>query len=201
MGLPPARVTELLNGTREVQVPELIPMAAFLNMDVGELLSALTRRRAGLVFRQPLLEVRGRVQAGDWREALEWPLEDRYQVPMPIPERFRAYKVFGLEVGGDSMDEVYPPGSVLQCVPIMDYTVPLKSGDRVIVQRRRANGEIEATVKELVEDGPKRWLIARSKNPIHRAPIMFPGSDTKTEDADVIAIVIGYYVNESGGEI
>ena len=197
MGLPPPRVTDLIDGKRDVHIEELGPMATYLGMDVETLLSVLTRKQRKILFKQPLLEVRGRVRAGDWREAYEWPPDDRYQVPMPIPARYKSNQVFGLEVGGDSMDEVYPEGAVLLCVPILEYPDPLVTGNRVIVQRRRSNSEIEATVKELVDDGDKRWLIARSKNPIHRAPIIFSKTDLKTEGAEVIAVVVGYFVDET----
>lgn len=194
MGLPPARVTEMMNGIRAVAVTELGPMSSFLQMHVAELLSALTKGTESIQLSQPLLEVRGRVQAGVWREAYEWPSDERYQVPMPIPERFRHLPTFGLLVGGDSMDEVYPEGAILICVPIDNYPDNLKSGIRVIVQRTRRSGEVEATVKEYVEDGPRKWLMARSRNPIYRAPIYFEGPEA--ESVEVLAVVVGYFKDE-----
>ena len=194
MDLPPARVTEILKGTRVVALTELVPMASFLQMRVMELFQALTRGTEAVELSQPLLEVRGRVQAGDWREAFEWLPDERYQVPMPIPERFRHLPYFGLEVGGDSMDEVYPEGAVLMCIPLEVFPGPLKTGTRVIVERTRKD-EVEATVKEYVEDGDNRWLIARSKNPIHRAPIYLNGSDE--DEARVLAVVVGFYKDET----
>jgi SOS-response transcriptional repressor LexA len=195
MGLPPARVTEILKGDRDIAVSELGVLASYLQMHVKDLISALTRNDQRLSFDQPLLEVRGRVQAGDWREAVEWPPNERYQVEMATPERFKDRQVFGLVVGGDSMDEVYPPGAVLMCVPLEAYGMPLKTGNRVIVQRQRKNGDYEATVKEYVEDGDMRWLIARSKNPIHRAPIVINGADT--DSAQILAVVVASYKDES----
>lgn len=197
MALPPSRVTEILNGKREVALSELVPMASFLQMHVGELFGALTKANGEIEFEQPLLEVRGRVQAGVWREATEWSLVERYQVPMPIPERFRHLPSFGLLVGGDSMDEVYPEGAVLRCVPIDEYPDPLTTGIRVIVERRRRSGEVEATVKEYVKDGHREWLMARSRNPAHRAPIYLDSGDP--EEVKVLAVVVGYYKDETRG--
>ncbi len=92
------------------------------------------------------------------------------------------------------MNEVYPPGAVIWCVPIDNYPMRILTGNKVVVQRTNRRGEFEATVKEYVEDGPRKWLIARSTNPIHRAPIYLDGSET--EEARILAIVVGYHVTE-----
>lgn len=194
VGIPPPRVTEIIKGTRQVSVPELVPMAEFLRMPVGDLILALTKKGGEIESKQPLLEVRGRVQAGVWSEAFEWQKNERYQVPMPIPKRFRDLPSFGLVVGGDSMDEIYPEGAVLLCIPIESYPDPLKTGMRVIVQRTRKNGDVEATVKEYARDGERIWLMSRSRNPAHRAPIYLDGPDT--EKTEVLAVVAGYYKEE-----
>lgn len=117
----------------------------------------------------PRLFVVGEVQAGVFNEA--WKLsEDEWQVytgradvAAPVSKRF------GLRVVGDSMDQVYPPGTTLDCVEY-DYNEVIPSGKRVIVQRTRVTGTVESTVKELVrDDSGVEWLVPRSTNPNHRA--------------------------------
>lgn len=119
----------------------------------------------------PQLYVIGEVAAGLFKEAWRLDPEDwvaytgRADVASPIEKRF------GLKVVGDSMDLLYPPGTVLDCVefdPFHDAPVP--SGKRVVIHRVKNDGTTESTVKELVRDADGiEWLVPRSSNPSHRA--------------------------------
>jgi len=117
----------------------------------------------------PRLFVVGKVAAGVFSEQWRWDeskweaFTGRSDVKAPLKDRF------GLEVSGDSMNLVYPEGTILECVWYFgDEVIP--NGKRVIVQRTRDDGTLEATVKELVrdEDGIE-WLVPRSSNPVHQA--------------------------------
>jgi hypothetical protein len=67
------------------------------------------------------------------------------------------------------MDLLYPPGTILECVNYFGDE-PIPSGKRVIVQRTKVDGSLEATVKELVRDAEGvEWLVPRSSNPVHQA--------------------------------
>jgi phage repressor protein C with HTH and peptisase S24 domain len=111
----------------------------------------------------------GKVAAGvfseEWRKPEdEWEaFTGRADVDAPMKDRF------GLEVWGDSMDLIYPPGTILECVNYFgDEVIP--AGKRVIVQRTKADGTQESTVKELVRDADgTEWLVPRSSNPMHQA--------------------------------
>lgn len=120
--------------------------------------------------------VRGRVQAGEWREALEWPEDDWYSVSITPDPRFHAkLQRFALEVGGDSMDKIYPSGSVIICLRYADLGRWPEPGERVVVIRRNRHLEIEATVKELDKDNRGQlWLWPRSTSPEHQQPIAIP---------------------------
>jgi phage repressor protein C with HTH and peptisase S24 domain len=84
------------------------------------------------------------------------------------------------------MDLLYPPGTVLDCVEYHgEHVVP--SGKRVIVQRTRKDGTVEATVKELVRDEQgAEWLVPRSHNPVHQA---IRGDTPDSPDIDRVEIV------------
>jgi phage repressor protein C with HTH and peptisase S24 domain len=137
----------------------------------------------------PRLFVVGEVAAGVFKEA--WKLDEadweaftgRPAVDAPVRDRF------GLQVAGDSMDLLYPPGTILECVNYYGDE-PIPSGKRVIVQRTKLDGTIEATVKELVRDAEGvEWLVPRSSNPMHQA---FRGDAPTLGIArvEVIAIVV-----------
>lgn len=134
----------------------------------------------------PRLFVKGEVAAGIWKEAWEIPEDEwemftgRADVAAPLQKRF------GLRVVGNSMDQVYPPGTVLECVQYGgDEIIP--SGKRVIVLRTKVGGAVEATVKELVrDDDGVEWLVPRSHNPAYQA---FRGDRPDSPDIASIEIV------------
>lgn len=142
------------------------------------------------------LEIRGAVQAGEWKEAVEWPREDWRMVYVPRPDGHKSY--YGLVAEGTSMDQIYPPGTILVCVPIMIYDHALTDRMKVVVERRDASGLIEATVKELRqhEDGSV-WLWPRSNDPRFQAPIPMPQPDIEagtpaagTDDIRITGVVV-----------
>lgn len=141
----------------------------------------------------PQLFVKGEVQAGVWKEAWEYDADEwevftgRADVSASMRSRY------GLRIVGESMNEVYPPGSIVECVAY-EGDDELPSGRRVVVQRTRFDGQIETTVKELVrgEDGAE-WLVPRSTNPAFQA---FRGDQPDSPDiasVEIIAVVIGSY--------
>jgi transcriptional regulator with XRE-family HTH domain len=138
-------------------------------------------------------EVRGVVAAGVWAAAYELPEEERafYSggTHVDAPEGAR----FGLVAKGASMNLVYPSGTILDCVQIEAFG-QLKSGSRVIVERRRYDGDVEATVKEYVigEDG-REWLVPRSSDPAFQTAISANDPGPEISEIKVIAVVVGSY--------
>lgn len=145
-------------------------------------------------YGQPAMQrfyVRGAVAAGVWTEAYEWPKSEWIPYSAFPRTEHVDHSRFGLMVEGESMDQIYPPGTVLDCLKMFEMT-DLHNGCRVIVERVRLDGEMEATVKEYLksEDG-RVWLIPRSNNPAFQSPIALdsPGVD----EVRIAAIVIGSY--------
>lgn len=95
------------------------------------------------------------------------------------------------------MDLNFPPGTILDCLSIFDLGVEPESGDVVIVERIRADGMRERTVKAFHRDDDGRtWLLARSTKPEFQTPIEVgkPDADHDGDEAvQVIAYVIGSY--------
>lgn len=115
--------------------------------------------------------VLGTVQAGAWVEAIEWPLDERYTIAVPFGGT-QYENAYGLEVRGDSMNKIYPDGTIIFVVNIYDFDGELLNGHRVVCERTDAAGNVEATVKQLViEDDGSAWLWPRSTSPQHQQPI------------------------------
>jgi len=141
------------------------------------------------------VEVRGSVAAGVWHEAWEWAEEDRFTFTgSPEATRVRSPHRFGLRVDGESMNLRYPPGTLLDCVSVYALDNEPANGKRVIVERRRLDGMVEATIKKLVvgEDG-KKWLVAESSHPEYQAPIDAFNGDPLVSETRIIAVVVGSY--------
>ena len=138
----------------------------------------------------PTLYVKGEVKAGHWKEAWEVSEDDwerytgRADVQAPLKERF------GLRVVGDSMNEVYPQGTILDCVAYYGGA-DIPNGKRVIVQRTRNGDECETTVKEYFRDPEGiEWLVPRSENPAFQTPFRADQPEAGIDHITVIAIVV-----------
>jgi transcriptional regulator with XRE-family HTH domain len=140
------------------------------------------------------IRIVGNVRAGHWAEALELPEDEQVGFFAPPLEGFQDRARFGLRVVGHSMDRLYPPGSVVDCVEIREGD--LEPGCRFIVERVDKDGMIEATVKELQVGLDGQWLLyPRSHHPDHQSPVVWDPENT--ESVRIVALVVGSYQRES----
>lgn len=104
----------------------------------------------------------GYVQAGDWREAIRWDHDDRYDVVVPRDQHLEGVRLEGYEVRGPSMNKIYPEGTVVIVASIVDTEEDFIPDKRYAIVRERA-GEVEATVKKYhIDESGKRWLMPES---------------------------------------
>lgn len=166
-------------------------LAELLGEDVRELLGSPSD--TSFVNLGQRLMVRGSVAAGVWREAFEWPQEDWFPYTGGAHVTVDPKRRFGLRCDGESMNEVYPPGTILDCVSIFDTDQPA-SGRNVVVLRRRVDESVEATVKQyLVDEGGREWLVPRSRNPAFQTPIPMDQQESGVIEVRIIALVVGSY--------
>jgi transcriptional regulator with XRE-family HTH domain len=170
-------------GQREPKFEQLFRLASILDVDVAALLS-----KDAAVPLGPTLYVKGDVQAGVWRAAIEYPASDWVAFTGRADVTAEQEHRFGLRVIGDSMDLIYPEGTILECVSLFGRA-EATPGKRVIVIRRDLHGESEATVKELVQQDGELWLVPRSSNPIH-APIRLGAAEPGIEETRIAAVVV-----------
>lgn len=137
------------------------------------------------------LWVAGHVEAGAFREAIEWDQSLWYAVDVPVPDRFRRLAK-ALEVRGPSMNMDYPPGSIVIWVDVLDSRPP-RDGDHVIVYAYAADETVEATVKELRVVEGKRWLWPKSYDPGFQAPIDPENPSDHIVRIEMQGIVVGDY--------
>lgn len=189
IGVEQPTVQRWEKGKREPDLGQLNKLAEVLNVEISELLvpsSSLQTVPLG-----PKLFVKGEVAAGKWCEAYELPQDEwqtftgRADVDVDLKHRF------GLRVEGDSMDMLYPEGTIVECVSVFSE-VDLEPGKRVVVIREDDKGLLEATVKELVETDGELWLVPRSTNPSH-APWKVSEPPTGTIEVRITAVVVASF--------
>ncbi len=188
LGADQSTVQRWESGKRTPDLNDMVAIAKALGVPAQELFVISNVAPLG-----PTLRVKGIVAAGVWREALELPEDDwasftgRPDITANMEHRF------GLRVEGDSMNEVYPHGTVVECVSVMGRA-EIVSGKRVIVLRENDRGDFEATVKELlIEDDGTHWLIPRSTNPAFQSPIRMGQREPGIVETRIIALVVGSY--------
>lgn len=191
-GLSEGAVKAILSGhSRHPRYDTLEKLAAVLGCTVSDLIDDERPVDEKLGPALALVPVTGRVQAGAWVEAIEWPRSDWFEIAAPPDRRYPGVARFGLVVRGPSMDLLYPDGTILICVSLDDLGRSARSGERVVCQRRRGRGEYEITVKEYVVRNGSRWLVPHSTDPRYQSPIeLHPGDHA---DLSLAALVIGSY--------
>lgn len=156
-------------------IEKMAKVAAALGVDVDDLLDAAGMKNAAgrpSPLRRPEVtycRVIGQVEAGSWREALEWLPERQYEIPVLKDNRYPGARRFGLLLGGDSMNLLYPmPRTVIICVPFLDIERAPQPGEIVVAQRQR-HDLFEATCKAFTMNGDAAYLEPRSNNASHKA--------------------------------
>jgi len=191
-GVGRATVSLWMSGhTKKLEGPNLTKASRALGVDPHWLATGEGRKRplsGGNV--EPGPDIRGQVPLISWVQAGKWcGIVDTFHPCDGEKMIFSTKKVgphaFALRVKGDSMESpagrpTYPEGSII----IVDPGVDAVHGSRVIVRLDRSD---EATFKQLVVDGGKRYL--KPLNP--RYPIL-----EMTDDAVVCGVVVQTIIDE-----
>jgi Peptidase S24-like len=143
------------------------------------------------------------VQAGVWREQVEWAPADCFEarVGPPVVEGVR----YGVVVEGRSMDRKLPPGTILQCVRLIGSGLKPRDGDYVIVERKQgALRELTCKRLSILPDGEYR-LLAESTLPEFAEPIPVGKPDREAPDDDnqqirIVAIAVRAHLDLFGLE-
>ena len=198
-GVSSALVKKIEQGQRDKSL-KIVELAAALKVSV-EYLHGQTENKKPTMSHTPelvpvsgkLLRVVGMVEAGTWREATQFADGERPEYPVAENPAFLGFDQFLLAVAGESMNVVYPPGTLLHCVRLafQPRNLPIGDGDHLIVQRER-HGLYETTVKEL--EGGKLW--PRSHDPRFVEPVAV--GEHEGDRVEVVALVIGSYFPRPG---
>lgn len=178
------RITDIINGERNIKAEEIPRIARYFDVDPLVLLDVIAGEADPILLHEgsnktaPLI---GYVEAGVYGEATEIPYDD--QTHHHIPTAVQGFEnVFALEVRGESMNQVFPHGSILFCVKPKDDAQQRElvyHGQYVIVRRHGAHG-FESTVKQIeITPTGETWAWPRSDDNRFKTPwqIHWPSDD------------------------
>lgn len=207
---------------RQPSVEKLAKVATALGTTVDDLLAAGGIDQVTAVGRTPRImfsKVVGEVEAGAWREALEWPDDRQFEIPLLKIAKYPDARTYGLRLAGDSMDRFYPlPNTIVICIPFLDIERGPLPGEVVIAQRQR-HDLFEASCKVFAQSADAAYLEPRSTNPAHQrlrlarskaeldaarlrreSVAVLDGAMEAPRDTDIINItglVVGAYVEQT----
>lgn len=188
-GLGPDFIRKLKNAKNFPKTDAIFKLAKALDTDVNYFLEVIddnitrpliSKNNALTPIPLKTVYIRGQVQAGNWTEATEWSREKWVPVPMPIDPKYEDLPAFALYVKGDSMNLLYPEGSIVIAIKFSDLGRNPENGECVVTIRRDPLTDCyEATLKivQIREDGSV-LLWPRSNNPDFTKPIQLPRMTT-----------------------
>jgi len=136
-----------------------------------------------------MVPVLGTVQAGLFAVIPDDP-EPAGFVPLVLPG-FEAASLYALRIVGESMNRVYPDGTIVIVCPAAE--IGIRDGDHVIVRHVR-NGLAETTVKEVVQEKAGVSLWPRSTDPAFQAPVRLARDADADDGHEIIGVVVSSYV-------
>lgn len=140
------------------------------------------------------LPVLGTVAGGVWIEAAA--VARRRTIPIAPDPNYPAESQFALIISGQSVNKVAQDGEYIHCVDIVKAGLSPRSGDLVVVERKRG-GMHETTVKRLTRVNGHWELRPESDSDEFQDSI--PYSDDASAEVELRAVVIGSYTLISRG--
>jgi SOS-response transcriptional repressor LexA len=176
-GLERTYIRDIVEGKkRSIRSDKIEGLARALQMDPAELGGGASVEPG---FR--LVPVMGYLQAGAFAETWEWSEDQVYRVPVPDEPALKRVTLHAGELRGPSMNRWRPEGTVIIYADAIDTGEVLVPGKRYVIERERADGLREATVKKLWRDeSGKLWLLPESDDPRFQTPIAIEGNEDDT---------------------
>ncbi|MES2782990.1 MAG: S24 family peptidase [Pseudomonadota bacterium] len=170
-------------------------LAAAMDMDVNEFILTPTPR-GGPVY----IKVVGAVEAGAWREQSQWPDDQQYEV-RALQSDFPELDRFGLVVMGYSMDKLFAPGVVLDCLklPFSGESPITPTPGQIVIAQHNRGGLCEMTCKRLGRETDGQWyLMPESTKAEHqeKIPIGAPDENYALDDGIVIVGIVSAAIQQ-----
>ena len=163
------QIARLANGDRKLNQGWMNRLAAVFEVQPSEIIDRPIH--AGL----RVVRVTGRVEAGRWAESHGIPEDDQYNVMVPDDPSIRSLNLYAVQIHGESMNQLYPDGSVAVLSSLLQRPGEIIAGKRYHVRVTRTDGSVEETIKTLMRDGKGQyWLKPESDSPEFTATLLDP---------------------------
>lgn len=121
------------------------------------------------------------LQAGNWAEQHQFDVEIQDTIMVPDDPAYRSMNLYAGKIIGDSMNKVYPSGSIVVLSRLMHRPNEVIEGKRYHIRRTRGGQLVEETIKTLVKDGQGRlWMQPESDSPEFTAILLDNGNEEET---------------------
>lgn len=192
------------------KIDKLMKLADSLNININYFLNAIDPKfpQHPILFHNSIIPfktiyIKGNIEASQWSHEIEWPQSEWINFPVPENPYFKNFNSFALNINDDSINLLYPKGSIVIAVNFTDLKRNPENGECVVTIRYdKLTNCYEKTLKIVeIKDNGTILLWSRSNNPNFIEPIILPKTKTTAlmdniESNIVIqSLVIGYYSN------
>lgn len=184
LNVPYATYAAHENGSRVPDIETLVFYAKRYRVSVNWLATGAEDAIAAQGLRP--VTVKAHVQAGEYSESWEWADRDAYDVYVEDVPELRAFRLYACETRGPSMNRRWPEKTVVVFTDAQETLEEPIAGKRYVVEKTRADGRSEHTVKLLhIDEDGQFWLVPESTDPRFQAPVRVNGDD----DTETVRIV------------
>lgn len=165
-------IAKLEAGKIDLTLDWMVRLAAIFDVAPQDLISNQTGESVPIV---------GKVQAGSWADHPCFDDGDSGEfITIPLLKGYVGTPKQATRVVGNSMNELYPDGSIVVWIPFRRAAEELRIGRRYIIERVR-HGSYEATLKEFrIDSQGREWLVPRTTDPAEQAPLQAIADDGAT---------------------
>lgn len=170
LGVPYATYAAHENGSRVPDIDTLVFYGKRYRVSVNWLATGAEDAVEAQGLRR--VTVKAHVQAGLWAESWEWADSDAYDVYVQDVPELRGFRLYACETLGPSMNRKWPERTIVVFTDVQETLEEPVAGKRYVVERERADGLTEHTVKLLhIDEDGRFWLVPESDDPRFQAPI------------------------------
>lgn len=201
VGVDQSTVSKWERGLQTPRTEAYLAISNLFGVPLAELAAAaeFTEDEQQVTSMEIWASLKGVVQAGVFISPEEIPEPDQTTLRVPQPSDFAYSEAQAFIVRGNSMNLVYPEGTIVFAIPTIDNNLEPEDGDRVIVQTMNGSGEYEVTIKEYRIDNKGRAILwPRSTDPEFQTPIIIEANHDYVE-VQVTGIVITAVLYERAG--
>ncbi|CAI3960614.1 SOS-response transcriptional repressor LexA (RecA-mediated autopeptidase) (LexA) (PDB:1AY9) [Commensalibacter communis] len=221
-GLGPDFIRKLKTSKNSPKTENLFKLANYLNVDPNIFFDPIEETIQKMALSKRPMEslpeiqthaiptetiyIKGAIESKKWTDEKEWRSYQHTPFIVPKHEDFPSTSLSAYIINDDSMNLIYPKGSILITSPFEELQKMPENGDTVIVVKFdciQRTYETTAKIVQFRENG-QLYLWPKTDNPLLLAPTMLPrltlkyynpmlSLSSEEPDVEIKSLVIGHY--------